>query len=269
MTFPILKYMALKTEPVTAYELEKTKLDIMRDGKTKKGWIDKPTIYASLKFMEGKEIWVTEERKCKGGRVRRKYVVSVRGILALLRAVPHNMYDPKLIGVSMRYVRDLAGNWRNWKWPAILESYNPLIFTLWSSFIDAKVEDLAVWRLLYTSRHAGDYLDMEEEFFEPEIHYVPSDILQLDRWNEAVRTNEKIKQATRDHFLEKVDQHANLTGIYVRHLSAPDLALMGELGVRQKLEEIIQKLREPPKKVISAGGEPAESISPHDVPEKI
>ena len=33
MSFPILKFLALNTEPVTAYRLERTELDVIHDGK--------------------------------------------------------------------------------------------------------------------------------------------------------------------------------------------------------------------------------------------
>lgn len=105
MSFPILKYMALKTEPVTAYRLEAEKLDVMRDGKTQKASIDKPTIFAALKLLERTGLIKTTDRKvCKDDRVRKKYVVTPQGIVALLQAHPGH------VEISKQYVRDLARN---------------------------------------------------------------------------------------------------------------------------------------------------------------
>jgi hypothetical protein len=108
-------------------------------------------------------------------------------------------------------------------------------------------------------------LDLQDQFLEPDnylhLPYAPSPIWARDRWYEAVRTNEKVKQTTRDLFLEKVDRYADLTRELLGYLSAPDLVLMSEQEARQKLESIVQKLRaQPAAKKVSVLVRPPEKI---------
>lgn len=149
MCFPILKYMALKTEAynpqrapggsVTAYTLENTKLDVMRNGKTEKGRIDKDTIFRSLKLMEQAYlVKATEEKVCRDGRVRKKYAITPQGVVALLQGHPEH------VEISKEYVRGLA---------EMQKSFLPLIFGKWNYFCQQQLEEEAYKILLDSAKH--------------------------------------------------------------------------------------------------------------------
>ncbi len=155
MCFPILKYMALETESyspqkaqvgsVTAYTLENTKLDITNNGNTERGRIDKATIFRSLKLLEQAYlIKATEEKVCRDGRVRKKYVVTPQGVVALLQGHPDH------VEISKKYVSDLAEKQK---------SFLPLVFGKWDYFRQQQLEDQA-YKVLHDSVKNGEIMDM-------------------------------------------------------------------------------------------------------------
>ena len=76
---------------------------------------------------------------CRGGRVRKKYVVTPRGVADVFRGFP------EYVEISNRYVRDLAEKQK---------SSFPLIFNLWPEFVQEKAEDLACRKLIDAMRMA-------------------------------------------------------------------------------------------------------------------
>jgi DNA-binding PadR family transcriptional regulator len=133
MAFPILKYVAFKSEPATAYELERVKHDIMRNGKNEKAWIDKPTIFRALRLLERAGlVRVMEQKVCRDGRVRKRYVVTHRGVVALLEG------RWKYVQISKQDIRGLA---------EAQKSFLPLIFGKWDLFREKGVEYEAILAL--------------------------------------------------------------------------------------------------------------------------
>jgi DNA-binding PadR family transcriptional regulator len=179
MSFPILKYLALKTEPVTAYQLERTELDVIHDGKTKKALIDKPTIYDSLKLMQKTtQVESKDPKSCKDGRVRKKYVVTRQGIRDLLWS-QHLGY----VEISKQYVRKLA---------EIRHDFFPKIFDLWPEFTREQAED-AAWRRLLDI--AGNTLteSIESMFLAlVEMDLISPDNPDHDVWLQAALRNQRI-----------------------------------------------------------------------------
>ncbi len=213
MSFPILKYLALKTEPVTAYKLEGEKLDVMRDGKSRKAWIDKPTIYRALKLMEdNKQVELRDRKPCKGGRVRKKYVVTPRGVVALLWGRPDH------IEISKQDARE---------WAKKHHDFFPKMFDLWSEFIQENVED-AAWSKLTEAGHSALAENIEGMFLGLVLDDLKSPTNpDHDVWLQAVGRNETIREAlvgfTLNGLAETINDVNELFRLLPDHSSNTDL----------------------------------------------
>ena len=169
MAFPILKHLALSKDPITPYTIEKTKLEVLRNGKIEKTWIDKPTIFKALKLLEEvRLIRAAEQKECRDGRIRKKYVVTPQGVVALLRAYPiHCTF-------SWQDVRNLAERQM---------AFLPVIFGKWNYFRQQQVEKIAFKSLFYYPSHVGpDWTGMLADMSERKSLATASSILQSRWW---------------------------------------------------------------------------------------
>jgi hypothetical protein len=173
------------------------------------------------------------------------------------------LYDLRLVGLAERI--PLLGISELRQAVEMHRGLLPNVFGVWPSFIEAKVEDLAADRLKWTCRflitEAEDALpfasplwvsgvisepEIEERFYDPQLP-----CSDYERWLEAVRTNEEIKEATRNMLLGRLNEHVSAIPRYLRILSQPDIMLMSKQEVDQKLEAIIQELLSwPPEKTV-------------------
>ena len=259
MRFPILKYLALKTEPVTAYELEKTKFDIVRDGKNMKGWIDKPTIYDTLKLMEDyKEVELTERKVCKGGRVRKKYLVTRRGIATILSS---GYRDPEYVEISNRYVRQLAEKQK---------SSFPRVFDLWPEFVREGVEDLACHKLMDACRLAI-LSNTETSFFNLIVNDLKGGedpfmrtVNESERksWFEVVSRNDGIRKVLVDLIIHQASESVGQANETLKLLSVPELQVglpeEAALKVMQNAPLVLRVLKLMEKRNIRAVDPPLE-----------
>jgi len=114
--FQVLEHLAVNPRK-TAHGIEKdTRLD-------------RPTVYSAVRILETAGLVdVVEKKKLPTGLVRKKYVVTPRGVVALLQA------HPDYVRLSKDYIRRLAE--KN-------EAFLPRIFGKWNYFREREVEDLA------------------------------------------------------------------------------------------------------------------------------
>jgi hypothetical protein len=177
-----------------------------------------PTVLRAMRWLDvGRLVKIVGRRKGKKGAPTILYDITKLGLLEVI---------PYLGSYALRQAaekhRDLL----------------PGVFPFWPEFIEAKVEDLAVRRLKEGLKEDDD---LDWDFFNPQSFHEPK------RWNDAVRTNEKLKQATREYLLERIDSHAGHTKGYLELLFEPHFMFVSEEEAHQKLEAIIQELRAPKK----------------------
>jgi predicted transcriptional regulator len=127
--FPILNHLAVNPR-ATPYAIEK------------KVELDRPTVHAAMRALaNARLVKVIERKKLPTGLVRKKYVVTPQGIVALLQA------HPDYITLSKDDIRKLAEK---------QAKFLPLIFGKWKYFRERNVEDLAYHFLLLSVKRTGD-----------------------------------------------------------------------------------------------------------------